>query len=67
MSGDCNSPSVAGYGDLTSCASSSISVVSVPFESTGEGSIWEGYGLGGARESDGPDNLLRELSSRTAG
>jgi len=46
-------------GDFTpSCFSSSISVLSVPFESTGEGSTCAGYGLGGgARESEGPEDL----------
>lgn len=35
-----------------------MSVVSVPFESTGEGSTFCGYGLGGgASVSDGPDDL----------
>ncbi len=42
ISGERNSPFVAELGDFTlpsSCASSSISVLSVPFESTGEGSV----------------------------
>jgi len=35
-----------------------MSVVSVPFESTGDGSICCGYGLGGgASESEGPEDL----------
>lgn len=46
----------------SSCASSSISVPSVPFESTGDGSICCGYGMGsggggGASESVGPEEL----------
>lgn len=62
MSGDCTSnasPFVADSGDfaLESCASSSISVLSVPLESVGDGSICWGYGLGGARVSDGPEDL----------
>ena len=61
ISGDLSSFSpdwLGDFGSLSSCASSSISVVSVPFESTGDGSIWAGYGLGGgARESEGPDDL----------
>jgi hypothetical protein len=62
-SGDCASVP----GDLISCASSSISVVSVPLEaleSTGEGSIWLGYGLaGGMRESLlGPEDLFGWVS-----
>ena len=61
MSGDLSLGAVSGNGDFnsgSSCASSSISVLSVPFESTGEGSIWLGYGLaGGANESVGPDDL----------
>ena len=44
-----------------------MSVVSVPFESTGDGSICCGYGLGGgARESDGPDDLQDSFSSSPA-
>lgn len=63
MSGDCTSnasPFSAGSGDLValeSCASSSISVLSVPLESVGEGSICWGYGLGGASVSEGPEDL----------
>jgi hypothetical protein len=61
MSGDLSSLADIGVGDFSSgssCASSSISVLSVPFESTGDGSIWDGYGLGGgASESVGPDDL----------
>lgn len=67
MSGDCTSiasSSTVDPGDSTfvsSCASSSISVLSVPLESTGEGSICCGYGLaGGAKESaGGPEDLHR--------
>jgi hypothetical protein len=65
MSGDKTSPFDVGKGDFNSCASSSISVDSVPFESTGDGSTCIGYGLGGASESEGPDNLLHMLSSAT--
>lgn len=65
ISGDCTSiPSslLEASGDFTfasSCASSSISVLSVPLESTGDGSICCGYGLaGGAKESaGGPEDL----------
>lgn len=66
MSGECTSnasPLAADSGDLmsvssSSCASSSISVPSVPFESTGDGSICCGYGLGGgASESLGAEEL----------
>lgn len=42
MSGDLSSVAEVGVGDFSSgssCASSSISVLSVPFESTGDGSI----------------------------
>lgn len=42
MSGDLSSLAEVGVGDFSSgssCASSSISVLSVPFESTGDGSI----------------------------
>lgn len=45
MSGDLSSLAEVGVGDFSSgssCASSSISVLSVPFESTGDGSIWDG-------------------------
>lgn len=70
MSGDLTSPAALGIGDFSSgssCASSSISVDSVPFESTGDGSIWFGYGLGGgASESVGPDDLQAERQSRVS-
>jgi hypothetical protein len=64
ISGDCTSNDsrlLLESGDLvsSSCTSSSISVLSVPFESTGDGSICCGYGLaGGASESVGPDDLF---------
>ena len=61
ISGDCTSSFVVELGDFTpsSCSSSSISVLSVPLESTGDGSVPVcGYGLGGgASESEGPDDL----------
>ena len=41
-----------------SCASSSISVLALPFDSTGEGSTWFGYGdAGGCKESEGLEFL----------
>lgn len=64
-SGDSSSVALAGFNSVSSCTSSSISVVSVPFESTGDGSTCCGYGLGGgARLSVGADDLDHNEFSR---